>query len=285
MNLSPGAIGVRASLSEAIDLAQKTGFQGIDLNIREVAEMVEKTSVEHVTSLFKETGVRPGGWGLPVNWRGDEDTYKADLETLPALAGVGARIGCTRVPTWVLSFSDERPLEENIDWHVKRFRPIAEILKDHGCRLGLEFLGPKTIRNGHSYEFIHTMGGMLDLCSIIGTGNVGLLLDAWHWYTSHGTLEELHGIKAENVVYVHINDAPSGIPIDEQIDNVRELPGATGVIDLVGFLRALQGIGYDGPVTPEPFNKRIGEMTAPEAAKTTYEALAEVWQKAGLSLS
>jgi sugar phosphate isomerase/epimerase len=123
---------------------------------------------------------------------------------------------------------------------------------------------------------------MLDLCSTIGTGNVGLLLDAWHWYTSHGTIQLLRNLRAENVVYVHINDAPKGIPVDEQIDNVRELPGATGVIDLVGFLTSLQKIGYDGPVTPEPFNKRVNEMAASEAARVTYEALAGVWRGAGL---
>ncbi|MBI4530875.1 MAG: sugar phosphate isomerase/epimerase [Candidatus Latescibacteria bacterium] len=282
MNLSPGAIGIRATLDEAIDLAKATGFQGIDLNIREVAELVEKTSIDHVTSLFKEAGVRPGGWGLPVNWRGDEGTYQADLQALPGLAEVGAKIGCTQVPTWVLSFSDELPFRENFEWHVKRFRPVAQILKDHGCRLGLEFLGPKTIRNGHRYEFIHTVWGMLDLCSTIGTGNVGLLLDAWHWYTSHGTIQLLRNLRAENVVYVHINDAPRGIPVDEQIDNVRELSGATGVIDLVGFLTSLQKIGYDGPVTPEPFNKRVNEMEASEAARVTYEALAGVWRAAEL---
>ena len=71
--------------------------------------------------------------------------------------------------------------------------------------------------------------------------------------------------------------------IEEQIDNVRCLPGETGVIDLAGFLRALREIGYDGPVTPEPFSRKLKEMTAVEAVKLTGKHLCEVWEKAGIS--
>ena len=49
-----------------------------------------------------------------------------------------------------------------------------------------------------------------------------------------------------------LNDAPAGIPIDEQKDNTRDLPCATGVIDLKAFLGALVKIGYDGPRAPSP---------------------------------
>jgi sugar phosphate isomerase/epimerase len=41
--------------------------------------------------------------------------------------------------------------------------------------------------------------------------------------------------------------------MDEQIDQKRALPGATGVIDIQGFLMTLDQVGYDGPITPERF--------------------------------
>ena len=103
-------------------------------------------------------------------------------------------------------------------------------------------------RAGKPHEFIWDMKRMLELGQVIGTGNVGLLLDCWHWYTSGGTVPELLALRPEQVVYVHVNDAPAGIDRDAQVDNVRCLPGETGVIDIVGFLQALQTIGYDGPV-------------------------------------
>ena len=155
--------------------------------------------------------------------------------------------------------SDERPLEENLEFHIARFTPIAGILANEGCSLGLEFIGPKTLRDTQKYPFVHNMSGMLELAAAIGP-NVGLLLDCWHWYTSHGTLQELLALSPAKVVYVHVNDAPAGIPIDSQLDNVRALPGETGVIDIAGFLQALQSIGYEGPVVPEPFKKELGSL-------------------------
>src|SRR5204862_15166 len=75
-------------------------------------------------------------------------------------------------------------------------------------------------------------------------------------------------ITAPDVVAVHVNDAPPGIARDEQIDNQRALPMETGVIDLVGFMGKLEAMGYDGPVTAEPFSKRVVDLAAtdPKAA-------------------
>jgi sugar phosphate isomerase/epimerase len=61
-------------------------------------------------------------------------------------------------------------------------------------------------------------------------------------------------------VYVHVNDAQANLGIDQQLDNVRDLPGATGVIDLAGFMRALMKIEYNGPVAVEPFKKELGQL-------------------------
>jgi len=123
---------------------------------------------------------------------------------------------------------------------------------------------------------------MTEMVRDIGLGNVGLLLDAWHWYTSGGTTDQIRGLSDADVVYVHINDAPAGIAVDQQIDAVRALPGETGVIDLTGFLQALRDISYRGPVTPEPFSARLNALAPDDAARETGEALLQVWRQAGL---
>jgi sugar phosphate isomerase/epimerase len=60
------------------------------------------------------------------------------------------------------------------------------------------------------------------------------------------------------------------------------MPGETGVIDIAGFLKALAAIGYDGPVTPEPFNPKLRELPAAEAARVTFASLRDIWEKAGM---
>jgi len=217
-NLSPGALGLQAGLEEAVRLAKLGGFEGVDLDPREAAELVRERSAGYVRDLLGE--LRVGGIGLPVDWKGEEGEYRRSLKQLNELIGALREIGCDRAYTWVPSWSDERPFRENFRWHIERLRPVAEMLGEFGFRLGLEFLGPRTLREGKRYTFLHTMDGMLALCAMVGE-NVGLLLDSWHWYTSHGTLFELEELEGKQVVYVHINDAPEGIPVDEQVDNVR----------------------------------------------------------------
>jgi sugar phosphate isomerase/epimerase len=282
-NLSAGAIGIRgATLAETISLAAEAGFEGIDFSIREVAALADGYGMDHVREMFDEAGVRPGQWGLPVAWR-DDVQYQQDLASLPRLAAVAAELGCDRTATWCPPASDERTFDENFTWHADRFRPIAAVLKEHGCRLGIEFIGPKTLREGREYEFIYTLEGMMSLADAIGTGNVGLLLDAWHLYTSGGSVDDLDQITAEHIVTVHVNDAPAGVPVDEQVDNVRRLPMATGVIDLPAFMRKLAELDYDGPVTPEPFSQSLNELAAEDplaAAKRAAEHMERMWDAA-----
>ncbi len=195
-SLSPGTIGVNTTLTEGLAYAAAGGFQGLDVGIGGVAALVEEKGAGHVVGLFEEVGLKIGAWGLPVAWKGPEDAYRKDLEALPALAEAGAAVGAFRVAIWVSPASGERRFRENFRWHVSRFRPICEILKDHGCSLGLEFIGPRTLRVEEGFGFIHTMDGMLGLCETIGTGNVGLLLDCWHWYTGLGTLSDLRALRS-----------------------------------------------------------------------------------------
>jgi sugar phosphate isomerase/epimerase len=284
-NLSIGAIGIRGmTLADTIQLAAATGFAGIDFSIQEAAEIVAAHDLDYLRSLFAGAGVLPGQWGLPVAWR-DDARWEQDLQALPRLADLGQALGCTRTATWCPSASDALPFEENLRWHADRFRPIAAVLKAHDCRLGLEFIGPETMRAGKRYPFIYTLEGMMELAEVIGTGNVGLLLDAWHLYTSGGSVEDLDQVSADDIVTVHINDAPAGVPLNAQVDNLRCLPLETGVIDLPGFMRKLAELQYDGPVTTEPFSQALNELAArdPRAAALRVSAqMDKLWDAAAL---
>lgn len=280
--LAPGAIGVKADLDEGLDYASNSGFQGLDINIRVISELVDENGADHVKALFADKNLQIGGWGLGFAWNGPEDEFKRGLSELSKLAAVGQAVGATRVTQWVPPASNELKFRENFRLHVKRLRAVGEVLADHDCRLGLEHIGPKTLRLDKKYGFIYTQAGMLALSEAIGTGNIGLLLDAWHWFTGLGTESDLRSLTNDDVVYVHVNDAPEDVHVADQIDNKRALPSETGVIDLVTFLKVLKEIGYDGPVTPEPFSQRVRELPAEEAVSNTHVGLARAWESAGI---
>ncbi|HWD39508.1 MAG TPA: sugar phosphate isomerase/epimerase family protein [Fimbriimonas sp.] len=282
-SLNPGVIGVTTSnLEEGLRAAEVGGFDGLEINPDEIADRAEKEGIEAIKAKFQEAGIRPAAWGLPNGWRGDDAQYAQMIQELPRLAKASSAIGCTRLFTWILPGSNEKTLDENHRWHLSRLKPAVQILGDYGCSFGLEYIGPKTSRESSKHMFYYKLKTMLALAREIGP-NAGLMLDSWHWHTAHETVSDLENLKPTDVVHVHVNDAPAGIETDSQIDSQREIPGATGVIDIAGFLKTLNRIGYDGPVTPEPFNKGLHELPSDEARlKLVGESMKKIWSMAGL---
>lgn len=284
-NLNPGAIHIRCDWIEGLDLARQAGFAGADVNITEAAKVAKEQGIDAVKDLFASRNLQMGAWNLPINWRSSDVEFYPQLRRLHIAAEMAADLGCFRTNVVVLGWSDDLPRQLNWDFHVLRLRAMAAVLRDYGHRLGLEFIGPRTSRAPKKYGFVYTMDGMLALCCAVGTGNVGLLFDVWHWYTAQSTLDDVRKLAKDDIVYVHINDAPADRHVLDQIDNQRRLPGETGVIPNIALLKILREIGYDGPVTAEPFNATVreaAERNPIEAARMTKASLDKVWTEAGL---
>src|SRR5919109_1540072 len=98
-NLSPGAINIRCGWIEGLDLAREAGFQGADLNLGEARKLADEQGAEAVRRLYAERGLKIGGWGLPVNWRGTDEQFYGDMARLPAAAQLAAEVGCHRTVT------------------------------------------------------------------------------------------------------------------------------------------------------------------------------------------
>jgi len=275
-NLGNGHIGVKANQQQALDYAVKYGFEGITPNPGEF-ENKSAAQIGEWVAMMKEKGIRYGSGGLPVEFRRDEERFKNDMAQLPKKAAVLKQMGVNRVATWITPGSRELTYLQNFELHKTRFREAAKVLGDYDIRLGLEFVGPRTSRARNRFPFACTQIDMMELVRAIGLPNVGLLLDSWHWYTSHGTVEEMLQLSNRDIVHVHVNDAPEGVAVDEQMDNRRALPVTTGVIDMKGFANALVKIGYDGPVECEPFDQELRKMDADAALKKTIESLNRMW--------
>lgn len=273
MDLVCGAIGVRAKdQRDAIRLAAQGKFESVQPSPGELARMTPD-QLSELLGYLRECDLVWGSAGLPVDFRKDDATFKQGLARLPDLAKALQQAGASRMNTWLSPTHPELTYLANFKQHVQRLREVAKVLGDHGQRFGLEYVGPKTSWTKQRYPFIHTMAETKELLSAIGQDNVGLVLDSWHWYTAHETKADLLTLTNNDVVACDLNDAPAGLEIDQQIDSQRELPAATGVIDLKSFLSALVEIGYDGPVRAEPFNKALRDMDNDAAIAATSAAM------------
>lgn len=272
MDLVCGNLGVSADLPTAIGLAHRHGFESVAPDAGYLGRLSEGRLSDLLGDL-KAKGLKWGAAALEVDFRGEEAAFRAGMAGLPTFAAALKHAGASRVGTWISPGHRELPYVANFRQHARRLREVAAVLGDHGVRLGLEYVGPRTMWAAARYPFIHSLAEMRELIAEIGREDVGLVLDSWHWYTAGEAPADLRGLSNRDVVACDLNDAPRSVPLDQQRDGVRELPCATGVIDLKGFLATLAAIGYDGPVRAEPFNATVRTLPAEEAVAATARAM------------
>ncbi len=272
MDLCPGRIGVRADQRRTMELAHRFGFHSVEPMGAFLASLAANELSDLLGDL-KEKQLRWGAASLDVNFRSDSAKFREDLQQLVTTAAGLQRAGVERVGTWITPSHQELTYMANFKQHTLRLREISKILRDHGIRFGLEYVGPKKSWTSKRFPFIHTLHETRELLDEIGAPNLGVVLDSWHWYTAGETVADLMQLSNQEIIAVDLNDAPIGIERDLQIDNRRELPMATGVIDLKGFMVALKNLDYDGPIRAEPFNKSLDALDDDEAVQQTATAL------------
>lgn len=274
--LSRAGLGAVKSYEEYFQLASSHGFQSVDLD---AYGLIKELGVEQAKALLAEHKLVVGSIGLSVDWRTNHESFRAGLSKLAEEAASAAALGCTRCCTYVLPSVDASPAHFMAQ-ATMRLRVCAQILGAYGLRLGLEFVGPHHLRTRWAHPFIWTLDETLDWIDAIGEPNVGLLFDAYHWYTTEMTVADIKRLRPEQIVHVHINDAKD-VPVKDVLDNDRLYPGE-GVIDLAGFLTALKEIGYQGPVAQEILTPATPNEAAEVLAARSKAGFDNVFAAAGL---
>ena len=265
--LSPGALGLRLDHADAIDLAVTHGFGGVDPDPEHFRTLMADGGLEAVAAhgeAVRAKGLQWGMAGLPIGVDAPADEFRDALGALPDALELLTVAGVTAVGTWIRPMHATLDAAANRRLHVERLALVAEVLADHGLRLGLEYIGPKTFWSTEPHTFVHTLQEARSLIAETGARNIGLILDSYHWYTAGETPADLAGLTAEDIVSVDINDARADRERDEQMDLDRRLPYSTGVIDLDGFMGAIRAAGHSGPVKVEPFMKSLAEQPVDE---------------------
>ena len=272
--LNGSLVGGKVQWPDFARLAARVGYGGADINLAGAM----KEGVDATRSLLAGLKLRPSFCNLPVPATRDQDAYQKGMEGLGEAAGFAAAIGCNRMMV-VVPAGSQTPREELRTTLKERFTAIGEILGRHNVRLGLEFLGPLQFRTRAPHQFIWRMNDMVEFAKECGP-NFGVVLDSWHWYHAGATADDIVKAGKSRIVTIHVSDAAKQPPEDVR-DNQRLLPGE-GIIDLVGFFKALKEIGYEDGVSPEPLGRVPKEASAEEGARLGLESTLGVMRKAGI---
>jgi 2-keto-myo-inositol isomerase len=143
-------------------------------------------------------------------------------------------------------------------------RTLSGVAGSLGVRVGFEFLGPPNCS-------VRTLRAARRIIEDIDDPAVGLVIDAFHFYTGGSRLEDLDGIDATRLFIVHLDDAEPGEPA-ALTDAQRLLPGQ-GIINLRALVARLQMRGFQGAYSLELFRPEYWAQDPLELARRGLDSM------------
>lgn len=178
-----------------------------------------------------------------------------------------SRIGAQSVTAIDLSESPT-PVEEA----TAGFAALCDLAADHGLKAQIEWLPVGGIRSlAQAWQIVRDAG----------RENGGLTIDAWHFFRSGATLDELGEIPRSRIHSVQLCDAPAAPQPDlwHELMTARLLPGE-GDLDVVGLVQTLDRIGAAVPMAIEVFHTRQDTQPLSELAHDWADAARALLAKA-----
>lgn len=241
-----GATTMPCDLETDVAVTASAGFRALEVWAAKMDRYLADHSLADLNALFVDAGVAP----LTINsiefiaFR-PADEYAAIRARCRELSRIAQAIGC---PTVVVVPSPTP--DRNLPWaqaaaeYVRVLRDLGEIAGEYGVRLSFEFLG-------FGWCSVRTPRAAAEIVRAVGRDNIGITVDAAHFYAGGGLLDEIAALEPGRIFAFHLDDVED-TPKEAITDATRVLPGE-GVVPLDAICGRLKAIGYDGPCSIELF--------------------------------
>lgn len=263
-----GATTMTSDLKTDVMASAHAGFSALELWAAKVDRFLADHTLSDLKALLAENDVLPMTMNSIefIAFRGDE--YTLVRGRCRELSEIAQEIDC---PTVVVvpspTPSRDTPWADIVDEHVRVLRDLSGIAGEYGVKLAFEFLG-------FGWCSVRTPRGAWEIVRETDRDNVGMVLDAAHFYTGGGLLSEIDVLDPDRVFAFHLDDLEDS-PKEAVTDATRLIPGR-GVIPLDEICSRLAGTGYDGPCSVELFRPEYWEWQPEELAVQVREAALDV---------
>ncbi len=268
--LNTGTIrGQELSLVEEIDLAAKTGYDGIEPWTRDIQK--HKDSGGSLSDLRK----RLDDHGLQVesaigfaNWIVDDEAQRAKgLEDAKRDMELVKAIGGTRIAAPPAGASGQDSPKLDLFAVAERYGALLEAGAQIGVTPQVEVWGPsRNLSRLGEAVFVAVESGHPDAC---------VLPDVYHVYRGGSEFDGLSVIAGTALHCFHMNDYPTDRPRQELNDADRVYPG-DGNAPLSEIIKILRRIGFNGALSLELFNRDYWKQPAEDVARTGLAKMKDV---------
>jgi len=266
-----GATTKTSSLETDVLITAQAGYRALEIWAEKMDVYLASHSLADLQALFVDQHVLP----LTINsiefvaFRG-RDFPKIEVQ-LHKLGKIAQAIGC---PTIVIVAS---PLPDHtITWaaikeeYVRVLQALSPIARLYDVKLTFEFLG-------FGWCSVRTPRAAFEILQAADCDNIGLTLDAAHFYNGGGLLSEIEQLDPQRIYAFHLNDVED-VPKEAITDASRIFPGE-GVIPLDEICTRLKQIGFDGPTSIELFRPEYWDWEPLRVAVEARQAALKVLGK------
>ena len=249
-----------------LELARKHSFATVELDIAKVEECIRRVGLDSLLEKIHESNLRIVSLNAIENYPiMTQEEMKGSLQRCEEIIHLARSLNCDIVvvnPNEVKS-PEQSKMATRFD---ELMNQTGKMAKDHHVRLGFEYVS-------YDERVIHSLAESLSGIHRWNHG-IGLVLDAFHMYRSGEKVSDIPSDDAQLLWAFHINDAPAS-QISVLRDTSRLMP-LEGVMNVREFVRDLQALNFDGPISVELFNEKYWEMDADSVlakAKSSLDAL------------
>jgi 2-keto-myo-inositol isomerase len=263
-----GATTMTSDLKTDIAVTAHAGFKALEVWAEKMDRYLDTHSLADLKALFVDHGVKP----LALNsiefiaFRGNE--YAQVQARLQELGRIAQAIGCPTVVV-VPSPLPERdmPWSDVLAEYIKVLRDLSDIARLYDIKLSFEFLG-------FGWCSVRTPRAAFEIIQKCECDNVGMTIDAAHFYGGGGLMSELGQLDPARIFAFHLDDLED-TPKEAITDATRLLPGL-GVVPLDDICEQLKRISYDGSCSIELFRPEYWNWDPQELAIRAREAALKV---------
>jgi sugar phosphate isomerase/epimerase len=228
-----------------VDAAARAGFAGLSLWPPETygAALAAGYKGGELRAMLDDAGLVAHEVDALVTWAGANDPGEPYLRAAPRAFVLESAVALGARQANAIVVGERGTPIESVAEAVDALVDEAEA---SDVRVGIEFARGSLVR---------TVDDILTVRALLPHRDVGITVDAWQLHWGPSTVADLAGAPGAAVRTVQLDDAPAARPDDFQRATYegRLVPGE-GAADLVGLVRTLDSIGYDGPFTVEAIN-------------------------------
>ncbi len=254
--------GLGKRLEDIISACGRAKFDGMEIDLRAIDDAESRISLAGIKQLLEDNALAPVSvMAFDLAPFASDD---AALDRFTRGVDAARALGAPMLLTYCFAAIPEGLAEEAaLEIAGLRARRYGEIAGD--IKIALEPIGRTKLMGGPK--------AALDIAARSGRGNVGIMMDTFHYYLSQVPDADILSIPRDKLLIVHVNDSEDR-PISELQDKHRVHVGQ-GILPLDHDLQLWRQLGYDGYLSVEIFNESYWEMpvdTVVSTAKTSLTA-------------